>query len=518
MPRQTPPFSKSSQLSEQDRVSPIEEPIIAPEKVFRIERAGRDSNPKTSYAFKVTILLFLFTGLLAGGGFLMHYLSKHPIGIEDAPKKIFPPKPESKPELPTPPKPEDAIVIEMAKKSAEQNMEDFIGARESLDALGAARWGGTFYGQMEEISRQADALYLKKEYGPASQKYQNALSVAKKLSSESANALERLLEEGNQALGEGKGKHARARFSLALMIDPASRGAKKGLARAEKAEAVARLLSSGQKNENLNNLPFAFTDYQQARKLDPESVQAQQAYERVKELISEDEFRNLMSSGLTALHRNDFDAAKASFVKARGLRPASQEVRDALGQVDQARRLSRMKRHREEALDAERSEDWDRALAAYTAALEIDPRLRFAVQGKEHSLEMIEISKRIAIYLEKPEILESDKSLEKAVKLLSEAEKKALKAPQLKARLETLRHLVQTAQTPLTITLESDNLTRVTVYRVGRLGTFVKNNLTLRPGTYTIVGTRNGYKDVRQRVMFKPGQPLRVTVICREKI
>ena len=408
MPRQTFPFSKSPQPSEQDRMSQIEDPIIASEKVFRIKRAGHDSNPKTSYTLKVTILLFLFMGLLAGGGFLMHYLSKHPIGVEDVPKKILPSKLELKPELPTPPKPEDVGKMEVAKRSAEKSMED--------------------------------------------------------------------------------------------------------------AEDVARLLSSGKKNEDLNNLPFALIDYQQARKLDPESIQAQQAYERVKKLIAEDEFRNLMSTGLTALHSNDFDGAKTSFLKARGLRPASQEVTDALGQVDQARSLSRMKRHQKEALDAERSEDWHRALSAYTAALEIDPRVRFAVRGREHSLEMIQINKRIAFYLDKPEVLESDKTLEKAVQLLSEAESKKAKGDQLKARVEKLRHLVQTAQIPLTITLESDNLTHVAVYRVGRLGTFFKNDLTLRPGTYTIVGTRNGYKDVRQLLVLKPGHPLRVTVICREKI
>ncbi len=414
MPHQTFPFSKSPKPSEHNSASLMEDPTIGPEGVFRIERAGHGSGSKPSYAFKVTLLLFLFTGLLAGGGFLVHYLSKHPIGVEEVPKKILPQKLESKPEIrdskkdEIPPEPVDAGKMEVAKRSAEKNMED--------------------------------------------------------------------------------------------------------------SEAVARLLSSGKKNEDLNNLPFALIDYQQARKLDPESIQAQQAYERVKKLIAEDEFRNLMSTGLTALHSNDFDGAKTSFLKARGLRPASQEVTDALGQVDQARRLSRMKRHQKEALDAERSEDWDRALTAYNATLEIDPRVRFAARGKAHSLEMIQINKRIAFYLDKPEVLESDKTLEKAVQLLSEAESKKAKGDQLKARVEKLRHLVQTAQIPLTITLESDNLTHVAVYRVGRLGTFIKNELTLRPGTYTIVGTRNGYKDVRQLVVLKPGQPLRVTVICREKI
>jgi len=46
----------------------------------------------------------------------------------------------------------------------------------------------------------------------------------------------------------------------------------------------------------------------------------------------------------------------------------------------------------------------------------------------------------------------------------------------------------------------SDNLTEVSVYRVGRLGRFTAQELLLRPGRYTVVGTREGYKDVRQEV------------------
>jgi hypothetical protein len=75
------------------------------------------------------------------------------------------------------------------------------------------------------------------------------------------------------------------------------------------------------------------------------------------------------------------------------------------------------------------------------------------------------------------------------------------------------------AKTPVKVTLESDNHTEVAVYKVGRLGRFTSRDLDLRPGTYTVVGTRNGYKDVRQQVVVKPGQSVvRVTVICKERI
>jgi len=69
------------------------------------------------------------------------------------------------------------------------------------------------------------------------------------------------------------------------------------------------------------------------------------------------------------------------------------------------------------------------------------------------------------------------------------------------------------------ITIESDNLTDVSVYRVGKLGRFGARDLNLRPGTYVMVGSRDGYRDERLEVVVKPGsEPIRVTLICRVKV
>jgi hypothetical protein len=43
--------------------------------------------------------------------------------------------------------------------------------------------------------------------------------------------------------------------------------------------------------------------------------------------------------------------------------------------------------------------------------------------------------------------------------------------------------------------------------------------LSLRPGTYTVVGTRDGYQDVRKKIIIKPGQgPVRIAVKCEVEI
>jgi hypothetical protein len=67
--------------------------------------------------------------------------------------------------------------------------------------------------------------------------------------------------------------------------------------------------------------------------------------------------------------------------------------------------------------------------------------------------------------------------------------------------------------------LISDNLTDVMVYRVGRLGRFTQHVLDLRPGSYTVVGSRAGYRDVRQSLTVSPNRDSKPLMVrCEEKI
>ena len=66
--------------------------------------------------------------------------------------------------------------------------------------------------------------------------------------------------------------------------------------------------------------------------------------------------------------------------------------------------------------------------------------------------------------------------------------------------------------------MASDEFTDVTLLRVRRLGTLAEQTLLLRPGVYTAVGIRNGYRDVRIKFEVRPNQQNTVAVRCVEKI
>jgi hypothetical protein len=67
--------------------------------------------------------------------------------------------------------------------------------------------------------------------------------------------------------------------------------------------------------------------------------------------------------------------------------------------------------------------------------------------------------------------------------------------------------------------LVSDNVTDVFVYKIGRLGNFMRKEIRLRPGTYVVVGSRPGYRDVRVEFRVAPEIDMEPVIIqCEEPI
>ena len=498
--------------------------IITPLKVTpRASDKGMHLTKRRNLIKGMTLII-AFVALVAGGLWLWQYLPTKPpeqTRKEMSTREEHQPEPEKVMETPevlheaTP----DPAKIAAAKKEAENKLAEFMQLNQELDAKGVSHWGNQTYVEMTQLSEEADRLLLESNYAAAAEKYAAAAANAKTLIDQIEPVLKQLLTEGQMAIDQGNSELAQQKFSMALMIDPGNRLARHSLQRAENLDAVLKLLESGNRHEKAGKIAFAHADYQEALRLDPESKEARQAVARVKSQIRDAEFQLLMSEGLTALHRNDHQLARAKLLKAKSFRPESQEVKDALAQVDQAIRLARIETYRQKATAAERAENWPAALDAYSQVLKMDTNVQFATQGKKRAQGRIRIDKRINFFLQQPAALESDLQLENAIALIEEIEQIEPKGPQLRERLERLVRIVRAAQIPIKIIIESDTFTNVAVYKLGKLGRFESRELSLRPGTYTIVGTRDGYQDVRRKIIIKPGQsPLRVTIRCEVKI
>ncbi|MEM7582450.1 MAG: hypothetical protein AAF560_03645 [Acidobacteriota bacterium] len=233
----------------------------------------------------------------------------------------------------------------------------------------------------------------------------------------------------------------------------------------------------------------------------------------------EPEFAAAMSEGLAALDRKDFAAAREAFTRANSLQPAAAQSADGLARAEQGLRLERVTGLRQEAVALEAEEGWHAAAERYRAVLAIDPTVQFAQDGELRTRRRAELADRFQGHLDRPSRLASDAVLAEARELLEEAADIDDKGSKLQQQIDGLRAHVEAYATPVQATLQSDSLTEIVIYKVGRLGAFDQRTLYLRPGSYTVVGSRRGYRDVRRRLEIVPGvAPQPLSIRCEEKI
>jgi len=176
-------------------------------------------------------------------------------------------------------------------------------------------------------------------------------------------------------------------------------------------------------------------------------------------------------------------------------------------------------RHRESARAHEEREEWSDALREYEAALAVDPLVAFAIEGKERAASKAALQTALDFHLRNPARLSTESVAREAEVLLERARAIESPGPRQRAQIVDLERALVDARTTVTVELESDGKTELTVSRVGRLGMLTRRPLQLRPGTYVVVGSRPGYRDVRRQFTIAPRSPTQTVVVrCEETI
>jgi len=231
------------------------------------------------------------------------------------------------------------------------------------------------------------------------------------------------------------------------------------------------------------------------------------------------EWARAMSGGLAALDRGALDEAQAALARAEAARPGATATADALKRVDEARKSEGLAAHRGRAESAEGREDWKGAAAEYEAALKLDPQVAFALAGRARSLPRAELDDALQAYLLRPERLSAETVAREAERVLARAEDVEPSGPRIQQQRAALERLLRDARTTVHVPLRSDGVTEVVVLRVGTLGTFREKEVTLRPGSYVVVGRRRGYRDTRKTLVVSPGvRPAPLDVRCEEAL
>jgi serine/threonine protein kinase/tetratricopeptide (TPR) repeat protein len=366
---------------------------------------------------------------------------------------------------------------------------------QALEARDADKWGGrdfddakTRYAEATGAAEAGNPGFALKRLADA----QALLDAVERRGPSAAVAMQ--LAAGERALAAGRTQAAKQDFESAQRMDPANRKAADDLQRLHAAE-VARTQSPPADAPNVESAPAG--ESARAVPLDQATAPPRATPTPAP-----------ATSAATTL-------PPASLASAVPTAPAAASAPPQ----DAGQRAREFDAARQRAAGLEAQERWDEALSEYEALLKQDPSLTFAQQGKTRATARAILSQRLQGLIDRPEQLSSPAARADALALIQSANQQDPSGPVLRSQVARLQILLPAFDQPVHLALLSDGATRVSIPSIGFSGVFSRHDMQLKPGKYTVIGSRDGFREVRRDVVVAPGQDVQtISVSCGEPI
>jgi eukaryotic-like serine/threonine-protein kinase len=357
----------------------------------------------------------------------------------------------------------------------------------ALEARGAGIWGGADFAAAKSAAAEAAEAHDPPSIAAAGPHLAQANRLLDNVEQAAAAALAAELAAGDRALTDGQNTLALQAYDLAVRIAPQDERALAGQTRARELAARPAVANAAAQ---------------------PKSDTA----------FGEDRYAKEAGAGFAALGAGKLEEARAAFERAHAARPNGAEAADGLKRVDAALRARGFGTLRTRAEDDEADERWDDALSAYGSVLRSDPTQEFAQEGRDRAKARLDLNDSLQQLIDRPDLLASPETRARAATLLQSAQQVSSPGPVLRLQLARVSALLPEFDKPVHLSLVSDGFTQVAVIGVGTFGGFTRRDVELKPGRYTVIGSRDGYRDVRRDITVSPGETQTVSVSCYEPL
>jgi tetratricopeptide (TPR) repeat protein len=390
-------------------------------------------------------------------------------------------------------------------KEIEAIQQRFATRLADLEQRGAGIWGGPLFAAAKALAADADAARRAGDLELAQDRAATAERRLERVAAEAKVVLDAQLAEGERALQAGQSAAALQAFELALRIEPGNARAAAGRERAGGLDSVLPVLAEAENAATRRDYAAAISLYEDVLRRDRANQAAQAGLARVRAAAGNDAYARAIGDALAALRGGQLDVARAALARARALRPQAPEVAAVaaqLGSAEAGRDLTGVKARAEAHEAAER---WAEALAEYERLLKGDASLEFARVGRDRVAPRAQLAAALQGLIDQPARLAAPEVRAEADRLLARARALDPAGPVLRSQVSRIELLLPEYDRPVALAVVSDGQTSIRILRVGEFGTFERREIELKPGRYTLVGTRSGFRDVRRDVTLLPG-------------
>ena len=406
-----------------------------------------------------------------------------------------------------------------ARRDTQEILSELLDIQEELERLRADQWAATDIENIQGLAASGDESYRARAYDEALQLYASALDAAKQVVVSAPEKATEYYSLGVDALEENKTEIAITYLEMASLLDPDHLEAAGALDQANVRDEVLVLEKAALKQAEEGFLEQARDSFIEIQKLDSNYADIDKQIAGMEVQILDRDFRDAMSSGFVSLANGALASAESAFNRAGSLKPGNSAVTEALQQVEASRinvdRQSKIDR----AIALEAQERWAEALKIYTGLEAEDATLTSAQLGKIRTDARSDLDTKIKNILNEPLKLQSEKIWQQATQVLIDAKNVIDRGPILSEQIDRLDSVIRIARTKVTVALYSDSQTNIEIYRMGELGQFREHAVALYPGRYVVVGTRSGYRDIREELILDGSQArVELDIQCVETI
>ena len=405
------------------------------------------------------------------------------------------------------------------KGEATEALERFLAVKARAENERMDEWAHKEYHLILRGETAGDKLFTAQKFGEAIENYQTAASALESILAAKQSRLDSFLTEAAHHLEQEDSESALSAYEAALAIDPDNKKALAGALKANNLDTVLALYQQARKEEASGDLIAAVQQLENLLQLDATYLPAVEALSRIREILERRAFEQSMRSFYDELHGGSLEKARKTLNKLKQTHGSHDEFDQAEKLLIQEEEVVWVNDLKVQGDTYTNREEWSRALSVYDQVLKVQPDVLFALHGRERASKRLELDTNLKTFLQNPERLRETTQITSAQQLLVYARSFTKDIERLSDQINELDKLIKRATTLVPVTIESDEMTEIVIYHVGKLGVFSSKKLTLRPGKYTVVGSRNGYRDIRTTIEVNPeAQANQFYIACREPI
>ncbi len=469
------------------------------------------------------LLVYLFLGLAGVLVFALfalapQYLAPVSTGNGDAVATEITPSNDRPPAAvrPAQPPPFETLLREQARTEAQDELARFVEREIELrEAMQVETWAAESYDAARNLAHAGDEAFVEERHAAAIESYRAAADALEELIAAGHSRFETALANAVQAIDALDTSAAERWLAEARLIKPANPDLQSAARRAERLPEIVVLFREAHNHELAAEWDAALGAYANIRTLDPETSGLGNAIAEARQQRAAQRLQSFLSAGFASLSDGKLDEAGSSFNKALAMDPGNGAALGGLQQIAEQGLVRQVDALQRQATAAEGREDWSAAAQAFAAILTLDANIQFAREGLARAQQQTEALAALRDIVAQAESLSSDRRFATARETLAIAEKLEPRGPVLAESIAEVEALLSFHADPVRVVLRSDNATEVLLSNVGPLGRFAELQLDLRPGAYTLIGSRDGCRDVRATISVRIDMPP-VDIRCRE--